>query len=36
MSMHLTDHDLKQIDGEYLSKLTAEQLLKFSTKVLED
>jgi len=34
--MHLTDHDLKQIDEAYLSKLTAEQLLKLSEKLLDD
>ena len=34
--MHLTDHDLKQIDSEYLSKLTPEQLLKLSEKVIDD
>lgn len=34
--MNLTDHDLKQMDGEYLSKLTAEQMLKLGEKLLED
>ena len=34
--MNLTDHDLKQIDEAYLSKLTAEQLLKLSEKLLDD
>ena len=34
--MHLSDHDLKQIDSEYLSKLTPEQLLKLSEKVIDD
>lgn len=34
--MNLTDHDLKQIDEEYLTKLTTEQLLKLSEKLLED
>lgn len=34
--MNLTDHDLKQIDEEYLSKLTAEQLLKLSEKLLDE
>lgn len=34
--MHLSDHDLKQIDEKYLSELTAEQLLKLSEKLLED
>jgi len=34
--MQLTDHDLKQIDEEYLSKLTSEQLLKLSEKLLDD
>lgn len=34
--MELTDHDLKQIDEEYLSKLKREQLLKLSEKLLED
>lgn len=34
--MNLTDHDLKQIDGDYLSKLTAEQLLRLSEKVIDD
>lgn len=36
MRMNLTDHDLKQMDSEYLSKLTAEQLLKLGAKLLED
>lgn len=34
--MHLSDHDLKQIDSEYLSKLTPEQLLKLSEKIIDD
>jgi transposase len=34
--MNLTDHDLKQIDEEYLSKLKSEQLLRLSEKLLDD
>ena len=34
--MNLTAHDLKQIDSEYLSKLTAEQMLRLNEKLLED
>lgn len=36
MEMRLSDHDLKQIDEEYLSTLRAEQLRKLSEKLLED
>jgi len=35
-SMRLTDHDLKQLSQEYLSTLTAEQLLHLSEKMLAD
>lgn len=34
--MNLTDHDLKQIDSEYLSKLTSEQSMRLTEKLLED
>ena len=34
--MRLTDHDLKQIDEEYLSSLSPEQLRRISEKLLED
>jgi len=34
--MRLTDHDLKQIDEEYLGSLTPEQLLNLSGKMLDD
>ena len=34
--MELTDHDLKQLDEAYLSKLSPEQLLGLSEKLLQD
>lgn len=34
--MRLTDHDLKQIDADYLSSLSTEQLQGISEKLLED
>jgi hypothetical protein len=34
--MRLTDHDLKQIDQEYLASLSPEQLLYLSKKMLDD
>ncbi len=34
--MHLTDHDLKQINQEYLASLLPEQLLHLSGKMLDD
>lgn len=34
--MRLTDHDLKQIDQEYLASLTPVQLLQLSGKMLDD
>jgi len=34
--MQLTEHDLKQLDEEYLSKLSPEQLLGLSEKLLKD
>ncbi len=34
--MRLTDHDLKQINREYLASLSPEQLLRSSGKILDD
>ena len=34
--MRLTDHDLKQINQEYLASLSPEQLLYLSEKMLDD
>jgi len=34
--MNLTDHDLKQIDDDYVSQLTAEQKLRLTKKLVED
>lgn len=34
--MRLTDHDLKQINQEYLASLSPEQLLQLSEKMLDD
>ena len=34
--MRLTEHDLKQLDEEYLSRLSPEQLLHLSEKLLND
>ena len=36
MPQHLKDHSLKQLNSQYLAKLTPEELLHLSTKLLHD
>lgn len=36
MPQHLKDHSLKQLNSQYLAKLTLEELLHLSTKLLHD
>jgi hypothetical protein len=36
MPQHLKDHSLKQLNSQYVAKLTPEELLHLSTKLLHD